>query len=138
MKFTTTIQFYKFSCVFLLQLQFCLFTRCDLKVRNQGLHRKQHYIDWNITWNSTNINCIIFYNYNEASRGARAQSVTVKSTGCGFDPHFALVSRQSAVLNSAAQHTTPPQLGGKWGTECLNTRFSLPTLLCAGYSVKLI
>ena len=24
------------------------------------------------------------------------------------------------------------------GTECLNTRFPLPTLLCAGYSVKLI
>ena len=23
----------------------------------------------------------------EASRGAGAQSVTVKSTGCGFDPH---------------------------------------------------
>ena len=23
----------------------------------------------------------------EASRGARAQSVTVKSTGCGFEPH---------------------------------------------------
>ena len=25
----------------------------------------------------------------------------------------------------------------KWGTECLNTRFPLPTLQCAGYSVKL-
>ena len=25
----------------------------------------------------------------------------------------------------------PPKLGGKWGTECLNTRFPLPTLLCA-------
>ena len=24
------------------------------------------------------------------------------------------------------------------GTECLNTRFPVPTLLCAGYSVKLI
>ena len=24
------------------------------------------------------------------------------------------------------------------GTECLNTRFPLPTLPCAGYSVKLI
>ena len=29
----------------------------------------------------------------------------------------------------------PPEIGGKWGTECLNTRF--PTLLYAGYSVKL-
>ena len=26
----------------------------------------------------------------------------------------------------------------RWGTECLNTRFPLPTLLCARYSVKLI
>ena len=26
----------------------------------------------------------------------------------------------------------------KWGTECLNTGFPLPTMLCARYSVKLI
>ena len=81
-----------------------------------------------------------------ASRGAAAQSVTVKPTGCGFDPHsrrwniylnlyfhfFALVSRLSAALSSATQHATPPEFGRKWGTECLNTRFPLPTLLCAG------
>ena len=30
------------------------------------------------------------------------------------------------------------RFGRKWGTECLNTRFPLPTLQCAGYSVKLI
>ena len=24
----------------------------------------------------------------------------------------------------------PPESGGKWGTECFNTRFPLPTLLC--------
>ena len=35
-----------------------------------------------------------------------------------------------------AQHTTPPEFGGKWGTECLNTRLPLPTLLCSGYRVK--
>ena len=29
-------------------------------------------------------------------------------------------------------------LGGKWGTECLNTRFPLLTLLYAEYTVKLI
>ena len=29
------------------------------------------------------------------------------------------------------------RFGRTWGTECLNTRFSLPTLQCAGYSVKL-
>ena len=88
----------------------------------------------------------------EASRGAAAQSVTVKPTGCGFDPHsrtwniylnvyfhfIALVSRTSAALSSATQHTMPSEFGRKWGTECLNTEFLLPTLQCAGYSVKLI
>ena len=34
--------------------------------------------------------------------------------------------------------TRTPEFGRKWGTECLNTRFPLPTLLCAGHSVKLI
>ena len=33
-------------------------------------------------------------------------------------------------------HAMPPEFSRKWGTE--NTRFPLPTLLCAGYSVKLI
>ena len=51
---------------------------------------------------------------------------------------FALVSRQSATLSSATQHAMRPELGGNWGMECLNTRFPLPTLLCVGYSVKLI
>ena len=32
----------------------------------------------------------------------------------------------------------PPEFGRKWGTECLNTRLPLPTLLCARNSVKLI
>ena len=72
--------------------------------------------------------------------------MTVKSTGCEFDSHlrklniyshlyfhfFARVSRQSAALSSATQQEMPPELGGKWRTECLNTRFLLPTLLCAG------
>ena len=80
----------------------------------------------------------------EASRDAVARSVTVKPTGCGFDPHsrrwniylnlyfhfFALVSRLSAALSSATQHAMPPEFGRKWGTEWLNTRFPLPTLLC--------
>ena len=42
------------------------------------------------------------------------------------------------ALSSATQHAMHPEFGRKWGTECLNTRFPLPTLLCAGYSVKLI
>ena len=98
----------------------------------------------------------ISFNYNkiakfEASRGAAARSVTVKPTGCGFDPHwrrwniylnlyfhfFALVLRLSAALSFATQHAMPPEFGRKWGTEYLNNRFPLPTLR-AGYSVKLI
>ena len=43
-----------------------------------------------------------------------------------------------APLIYLTQHAMPLELGGKWGTECLNTWFPLPTLLCAGYSVKLI
>ena len=50
---------------------------------------------------------------------------------------FALVSRQTAALSSATQQAMPPEFGGKWGTEYLKTRFPLPTLLCAGYSMKL-
>ena len=37
----------------------------------------------------------------------------------------------------ATQHAMPPELAGKCGTKCLNIRLILPTLLCAGYSVKL-
>ena len=44
---------------------------------------------------------------------------------------------ESAALSFATQHEMPSENGGKWGTECLNTRFPLPTLLCTGYSVKL-
>ena len=43
----------------------------------------------------------------------------------------------SAALSPATQHAMPPEFGRKWGTECLNTMFPLPTLLCAGYRVKL-
>ena len=67
--------------------------------------------------------------YIEAIRGAGAQSVTVKPTGCGFDPHsrrwniylnlyfhfFALVSTQSPALSSATQHTMPPEFERKSG-----------------------
>ena len=85
-------------------------------------------------------NCLEFNSISSffTSFNKEAQSVTVKSTGCGFDPHsrkwniylyfyfhLALVSRQSAALSSATQHAMPAELGGKWGTECLNTRFPL-------------
>ena len=48
------------------------------------------------------------------------------------------MSRTSAALRSATQHAMPPEFSKKWGTECLNTRFPLPTLQCTGYSVKRI
>ena len=87
-----------------------------------------------------------------ASRGAGAQNVTVSAIASGFDPHsrkvnnylnlhyhfFALVLKQSATWSSATQHAMPPEFVRKWGTECLNTRFPLPILLCAVYSVKTI
>ena len=50
---------------------------------------------------------------------------------------FDLVSRLSEALSSTTQHAVPPEIGRKWETECLNTRFPMPTLLYAGYSVKL-
>ena len=87
----------------------------------------------------------------EASRGAGAQSVSVNRLVVGVIPTrgddiyiyiyifiFSLWCRgESAALSSATQHTMPPEIGGKWGTECLNTKFPLPTLLCAGYRMKL-
>ena len=35
-------------------------------------------------------------------------------------------------LWSTTQQAMLLELGGKWGTECLDARFPLPTLLCAG------
>ena len=62
-----------------------------------------------------------------------------------------IISEISRVVgpSSAAEHAISPDFSGKYGMECLNTRFSLPTvlcantifprtLLCAGYSVKLL
>ena len=42
-----------------------------------------------------------------------------------------------AALSSATQQAKPPKFSRNWGTECLNTRLPRPTLLLAGYSVKL-
>ena len=46
--------------------------------------------------------------------------------------------RLRAALSSATQYAMPFEFGRKWRTECFNARFLLPTLLCAGYTVKLI
>ena len=43
--------------------------------------------------------------------------------------------KQSEALISVTQHEMPAVFGEKWETKCLYTRFPLPTLLCAGYSV---
>ena len=96
--------------------------------------------------NTINIVCNQYRD--DTCRGAGAQNVTIKPTGCGFDPHsrkwniylnlyfhfFALVSRQSPALSFATQHAMPAESGRKWRTVCLNTKFPLPTLLCAGHS----
>ena len=50
---------------------------------------------------------------------------------------FSLISRQSAAWSSTIQYKMPPDFGAKWGTECLNTRFTLFILQCAKYSVTL-
>ena len=45
--------------------------------------------------------------------------------------------RTKARRCSATPYAMHPEPGRKWGTECLNSRFPLPTMLCTGYSVKL-
>ena len=44
------------------------------------------------------------------------------------------MSGKSAAFSSANQHPVLPEFSGKWGTDCLNSRFSP---LHAGYSIKL-
>ena len=77
---------------------------------------------------------------------AGAQIVTVKPTGCGFDPYSRrlkyLLKFIFPFLRSGVEakrsvefcHSTrnASRIRQKWGTECLNTRFPLPILLCAG------
>ena len=38
--------------------------------------------------------------------------------------YYFSVKRQSAALSSFTQHAMPEEFGGKWGTECLNIRFT--------------
>ena len=40
---------------------------------------------------------------------------------------FVLVSRQGEALSSVTQQAMPPEIGGKWRVEVLNTRFPRPT-----------
>ena len=80
----------------------------------------------------------MLYFLKKASCGARTQSVTV----CVCVQHdwlwvrsplekmkysfkfilLFLPSRQGAALSYATQYEMPAEFGGKWGTDCLNTR----------------
>ena len=105
------------------------------------------YCVYCIRWSLFVIFIILFLN-----SGAGEQNVTVNAIGCRFDSHstkwniylnlyfhfFTLVSMQNAALSSVTQHAMPTGLRLNWVTECLNARFPLPTLLCAGYNMKLI
>ena len=44
--------------------------------------------------------------------------------------------KKSVALSYAIQHEITLRFGRKWGTELLNTRFPLPTLLYTRYSAK--
>ena len=52
--------------------------------------------------------------------------------------YYISISSLWCLVCSATQYAMPPEFGRKGGTEYLNTTFPLPTLQCAGYSVKLI
>ena len=78
----------------------------------------------------------------EANRGAGAQSLPVNRLVVGSIPTrgeeifiyvYIFISSLwcrggSAALSSATQHAMPPEIGRKWGTECLNTRFPYPAV----------
>ena len=75
--------------------------------------------------------------------------VILNANGCGFDSRsrklsikyfhfFSLVSRQSVALIAATQNAMAAEYGVKWETEWLSSRFPLPTLLCAEYSMTLV
>ena len=83
-------------------------------------------------------------------RGAVAQSVPVNRLVVGSIPTrgdeifiyiYIFISSlwcrgESAALSSATQHAMPPEIGRKWGTECLNTRFPGSLYLpCCVYKV---
>ena len=79
----------------------------QLTVALEQLYLYGYYVIWKYIF-------LLVLNLYEASHGAAAQSVTVKPTGCWFDPHsrrwniylnlyfhfFALVSRTSAACHS--------------------------------------
>ena len=49
-----------------------------------------------------------------------------------------MISVDMLWLSSATQCAITRNLDGKWGMECLNTRFFPPCLIYAEYGVKII
>ena len=47
------------------------------------------------------------------------------------------VEAKSTTSSSTTQHAMGPEISGIWGAEYLTTRLPLPTVLYAGYNVKL-
>ena len=63
-----------------------------------------------------------------------AQACDCKRENFIFNIFVSSLWCRGAALNSATRHareSPPAEFSEKLGTECLNTRFSLPTLLCA-------
>ena len=96
---------------------------------------------------------IIFLDYNlvGGQSWCTSKKCDWKSTGCGFDPHsrkwniylHLYIFISSLWCRGKARGWVPTlnmtqELSGKWETECLNSRFPLPILLCTGYRVKMI
>ena len=73
------------------------------------------------------------YIVNFIIEGATVEFFRLFSTELPSEPVVSLVCSfdNSKVLKTSilTQHPMPPKYAGKWGTECLNTRFPLPTLL---------
>ena len=63
-------------------------------------------------------------------------SVTVNATG--YIKYFYSFLRYGVETKRGVEfrHALPPGFVGKWGTECLNTRLPLPTLLNAEYNLN--
>ena len=85
------------------------------------------------------INNIFFdYIFLEASRGAGAQSVPVVGSILTRGGEILIYisslwyRHKGAALSSATQHAMPSERHRNSGTECLNTRFPLRTMLCCG------
>ena len=67
--------------------------------------------------------------------GAVAEACSYKRNAYGFDSHpeerniyLNVYFHFGEIFGRVIQHTMPSKFGGKWGTECPNTKFPLPSL----------